>query len=330
MANRRTCLALMGGVLLALPSVPWAQRQAGIRRVAFLFPLARADADLFLRLLRVALRERGWTEGRNIVLMDPRTTEGRSDRLASLATELVAERPDLIVVQGTPATLAAMRATRSIPIVMAAAGNPVENGLVADLRKPGGNVTGSSYLADESIRKLLELLKEAAPHLRSIAVFANTSNPAVRAGLARFRENTQAFGLRPQVAEVTRAEDFEGAFAAILREKTESLLVPPETLVRANRAKIGEFARAHKLALAVAGNGRYLPEGGLISYGPTGTQYVTITARYIDQILKGASPGDLPVEQPPKFELVINTRVAAALGLVIPQSLLLRADNRIE
>jgi ABC-type uncharacterized transport system substrate-binding protein len=330
MTDRRTCLAFVGGVLLALPSVPWAQRQAGIRRIGFLAAYRRADADALVDELRVALRKLGWTDGRNIVLMDVRTAEGRNDRLPSLAAELVAERPDLILVQSTPATLALMRATRSIPIVMVGAGNPVESGLVADLRKPSHNVTGSSYLAFESIRKVLELLKEAVPHLRSVAGFWSARLPGGAARLAKLIDVAKGLGLRFQQAEVPRPEDFERVFAAILREKTESLLLTPDPLVRKNREKIGEFARAHKLVLAVTGSRRYLPEGGLFSYGPTTTQYAAITARYVDRILKGAEPGDLPVEQPSKFELVINTKVAAALGLVIPESLLLRADDVIQ
>lgn len=332
MTDRRTCLAFVGGVLLALPSVPWAQRQAAVRRIGFLSTFPRADIDAFLPDLRAALRELGWTDGRNILLMDVRTTEGQSYKslLPTLAAELVAERPDLILVQAAPATLAAMHATRSIPIVMAGVGNPVEYGLVADLRKPGGNVTGASYLAFESVRKALELLKEAVPHLRSVAVFGNPRLPGGAARLARLIDDAKGMGLRFQQAEVLRPEDFERAFAAILREKTESLLLTPEALVRKNRKKIGEFARAHKLVLGVVGSRRYLPEGGLFSYGPTTAQYAAITASYVDRILRGAKPGDLPVEQPSHFELVVNAKVAAALGLVIPQSLLLRADDVIQ
>src|SRR5512143_3363980 len=154
MMDRRTCLALAGGVLLASPPGSRSQGQTAIRRIGFLSAFARADVDAFLAELRVELREIGWTDGRNIQLMDVRTTEGRNDRLPSLAAELVAERPDLILVQSTPATLALMRETRSIPIVMVGSGNPLEGGIVADLRRPGGNVTGSSYLADESVQKL--------------------------------------------------------------------------------------------------------------------------------------------------------------------------------
>lgn len=330
MMDRRTCLALAGGVLLASPPGSRSQGQTAIRRIGFLSAFARADVDAFLAELRVELREIGWTDGRNIQLMDVRTTEGRNDRLPSLAAELVAERPDLILVQSTPATLALMRETRSIPIVMVGSGNPLEGGIVADLRRPGGNVTGSSYLADESVQKLLELLREAAPHLRSVALLANMSNPAASALIAKLRADAEAYRMRLQVAEVLRPDDFERAFSAIRRENTESLLLPPEPLVRANREKIAEFARAHKLALAIAGSRRYLPQGGLISYGPTTAQYARITGGYIDRILKGANPGDLPVEQPSRFELVIDTKVAKALGLTIPQSLLLRADDLIQ
>lgn len=176
MTNRRTFVALAIGALLALPSESRSQGQGVPRRIGFLSAFARADVDAFLGELRVELDKLGWTDGKNILLMEVRTTEGRNDRLPSIAAELVAQSPDLILVQSTPAVIALRQVTTSIPIVMIGAGNPVESGLVADLRKPGGNVTGSSYLAVESVRKLLELLKEAGPHLRSVALFANPTN----------------------------------------------------------------------------------------------------------------------------------------------------------
>src|SRR5438552_9823220 len=168
--NRRTFLAIGGGALLPLFLILPAQGQEKIRHIGFLSAFSRADIDAFLSQLRPELEKLGWTDGRNIVLLEPRTTEGMNERLPSVASELVAQGPDLILVQTAPATRALMQATKSIPIVMIGVGNPVELGIVADFGKPGGNVTGSSYLADESARKLLELLKEAAPRLRSVAV----------------------------------------------------------------------------------------------------------------------------------------------------------------
>jgi putative ABC transport system substrate-binding protein len=236
----------------------------------------------------------------------------------------------VILVQSTPATRALMQATKSIPIVMVGVGNPIEVGIVADYGRPGGNVTGSSYLADESIRKLLELLKEAVPRLHSVVVFVNPSNEAAAPLVKQVRADAVAFGMQAQIAEVSRKGDFEVAFAAILHANTESILLPPEALIRSNRGAIADFAQAHGLPLAVTGSSRYLPASGLISYGPTTTQYAQITAGYVDRILRGAKPGNLPIEQPPRFELAINLKTAKALGLVIPQTLLLRADEVIQ
>ncbi len=247
-----------------------------------------------------------------------------------MAVELVAQGPDVILVQSAPATRALMQATKTIPIVMIGVGNPIEYGMVADYRKPGGNVTGASYLADESVRKTLQLLKEAAPRLESVAVFNNPSNEAAAPMVKLMREDAEALGMQAQIVEVSTPGDFEAAFAAIRRANTESILLPPEPLIRNNRVAIADFAQAKKLPLAVVGSGRYLPANGLISYGPTTTQYAQLGASYVDRILKGAKPGDLPVEQPSRFELSINLKTAKALGLTIPQSLLLRADVVIQ
>ncbi len=327
--DRRTFVASTVGALFALSTELPAQSQEKIYRIGFLSPFARADVETLIRELRPELERLGWIDGRNIVLL-VRTIDGGNARLPSAAGELIAERPDLILVQSTPATRALMQATKSIPIVMVSVGNPVENGIVADYRKPGGNVTGASYLADESIGKLLQLLKEAVPRLRSVAVFVNPSNEAAAEGVKRIRANTAALGIQAQVVEVSRKTDFEPAFAAIRSASADSILLIPESLIRSNRGAIAEFAQTHGLPLAVVGSSRYLPASGLIAYGPTSQQYAQLTARYVDRILKGARPGDLPVEQPARFELVINLKTAKALGLTIPQSLLQRADEVIQ
>jgi putative ABC transport system substrate-binding protein len=328
--DRRRFVAITGGALLGVTINLWAQGQAPARRIGFLSAFARADIEAFLSELRPELEKRGWTEGRNIAPLELRTTEGRNERLESAAGELVAQTPDVILVQSAPATRALMRATQSIPIVMIGVGDPVEFGIVADYGRPGGNVTGSSYLADESIRKLLELLKEAAPRLRSVAVFVNPSNEGAAPLVRKVRADVVAFGMQAQIVEVSGKGDFETAFAAIRRVNTESILLPPEPLIRSNRGAIADFAQSHGLPLAVTGSSRYLPASGLISYGPTTTQYAQITARYVDRILRGAKPGDLPVEQPLRFELAINLKTAKALGLTIPQTLLQRADEVIQ
>jgi putative tryptophan/tyrosine transport system substrate-binding protein len=324
--DRRTFLAATGGALLGLSTDLRAQGPAAPRRIGFLSAFARPEVEALVAELRPELEKLGWTDGRNIVFLEPRTTEGRNDRLPAIAAEIVAQSPDLILVQSAPATRALMQATKTIPIVMVGVGNPAEYGMVADLRKPGGNVTGASYLADESTRKTLQLLKEAAPRLRSVAVFSNPSNEAAAPMVKLVRLDAEALGMQFQVVEVTGPSQFESAFAAILRAKSESILLPPEPLIRTNRGAIAGFAGVHGLALAIVGSSRYLPPNGLLSYGPTTNQYAQIAARYIDRILRGAKPGDLPVEQPARFELAINLGTAKALGLTIPQALQQRAD----
>jgi putative ABC transport system substrate-binding protein len=280
--------------------------------------------------LRPELEKLGWTDGRNLVLLEPRTTDGANDRLPSMAAELVADGPDLILVQSVPAARALIQATKSIPIVMAGVGNPVEYGIVTNHRKPGGNVTGSSFLANEYAGKLLQLLKEAAPRLQSVAFFSNPSNETTAAFVKEVRANAVASGMQAQIVEVSGKGDFEAAFVAIRSANTQSILLPPEALIQANRDAIGSFAQSHGLPLAAVGGSRTLPAGGLIAYGPTRDEYARLAARYVDQILKGAKPGDLPVEQPTRFNLVINLKTAKALGLTIPQTLLLRADEVIQ
>ena len=264
------------------------------------------------------------------MLLEPRTAEGRNELLPSMAAEIVAQGPDLILAQTLPATRALMQATKSIPIVMYAVGNPVELGIVADYRKPGGNVTGSSYMANEYARKLLQLLKEAAPGLRSVAVFANPSNEAAAAFLKQMRADAVALGLQAQIVEVLGPGDFETAFAAIRSANTQSILLPPEPLILSKREAIAAFAQTHGLPLAVVGVSRVLPASGLMAFGPARDEYAQLAARYIDRILKGAKPGDLAVEQTTRFNLAINLKTAKALGLTIPQSLLLRADEVIQ
>ena len=328
--TRRTFVAIAGGALLGLSLNLRAQGQATPRRLGILSGFARGDVEVLLREVRLELEKLGWTAGRNIVFLELRTAEGKNELLPAMAVELVAQGPDVILVQSAPAVRALMQATKTIPIVMIGVGNPLEYGMVADYRKPGGNVTGTSYLADESSRKTLHLLKEAVPRLRSVAVFSNPSNEAAAPMVKMFKVDAEALGVQVQIIEVTRPGDFEAAFAAIRRANTESILLPPEPLIRGNRVAIGDFAQAHKLPLAVVGSGWYLPVGGLLSYGPTTIQYAQLGASYVDRILNGAKPGDLPIEQPSRFELSINLSTAKVLGLTIPQTLLVRADEVIQ
>ncbi|HEX5863280.1 MAG TPA: ABC transporter substrate-binding protein [Casimicrobiaceae bacterium] len=327
--DRRAFVALTGSALLGLSSNLRAQGQVTARRIGFLSTFPRADIEAFLAQVRQELEKFGWTDGRNIVLLEPRTTGGDNSRLPSLASELVAQGPDLILVSTVPATRALMQATKSIPVVMVGVANPVELGIVAGFVKPGGNVTGSSFLGIEFAGKLLQVLKEAAPRLRSVALFVNPSNETVPTFVKQLRADAVALGMQAQVVEVSSPGDFEPAFVAIRRANTESILLPPEPLIQSKRDAIADFAQTHELPLAVVGGSRVLPASGLIAFGPMRDEYARLAARYIDQILKGAKPGDLSIEQPTRFHLVINLKTAKALGLTIPQSLLLRADEVI-
>ena len=326
--HRRTFVAAAGSAMFAVPA--GLQAQATARRIAFLSAFPRADVEAALGLIRADLTHLGWSDGRNIVLLEPRTAEGRNELLPSMAAEVVAQDPDLILVQTVPATRALMQATKSIPVVMYAVGNPVELGIVADYRKPGGNLTGSSYMANEYARKLLQLLKEAVPGMRSVAVFANPSNESAAAFLRQIRADAASLAVQAQIVEVLGPGDFEAAFAAIRSAGTQAILLPPEPLILSKREVIAGFAQTHRLPLAVVGISRILPASGLMVFGPARDEYPQLAARYIDRILKGANPGDLAVEQTTRFNLAINLRAAKALGLTIPQSLLLRADEVIE
>ena len=328
--DRRAFVVITAGAVFRWSTPVFAQPAATTRRVGFLAMVPRANMDIFLAQLRPELEKLGWTEGRNVVFMEPQTAGSDNARLLPLAVELVAQSPDLILVSSVPATRALMQATKSIPIVMSGVANPVELGIVTGFVKPGGNVTGSSFLGNEFAGKLLQLLKEAVPRLRSVAVFVNPTNEAVAQFVKHFRADAAAIGLQVQVVEVSNSSEFDAAFVAIREAHTESILLPPEPLIRSKRDAIADFAHAQRLPLAVVGDSRVLPASGLVAYGPGPDEYAKLAARYVDRILKGAKPGDLSIEQPSRFHVVINLKSAKGLGLTIPDSLLLRADERIE
>lgn len=328
--KRRTFIAASGGTLLGVAPLKGAEAQAAPRRIGYLTAFNRANVDALLGELRPELEKLGWIEGRNYVMLEPRTAEGANERLQALADELVSQSPHLIIVSTVPATRALAKATKSVPVVMAGVATPVELGIVADYTKPGGNITGSSYLADDLVRKSIQFLKEAAPRLRSVALFINPSNESAVAGIKQVRADAAALGMQAQFVEVAGKGDFESAFAAISDANTESILLPPEPLINANREAIAAFAKAQGVPLAAVGGSRALPTTGLFVYGPAPLEYARLTAKYVDRILRGAKPGDLPIERPTRFSLVINLKAARALSLAIPQSMLLVADEVIQ
>ena len=327
MIERRTFLA--GVVSVALPVRVAAQPKGREPRVGWLSAFPRSDVDAGVKLIRRELEKLGWIEGHTITLLEPRTSEGRNERLPALAAEVVALEPSVIGVWSAPATRALRQATAVIPIVMVGVGDPVAYGIVRSYTEPGGNVTGASYLVNEYGRKTLELLKEIAPRLASVAVFTNPTNEGAKSYLGEIQVAGRLLGLRIHSVEVSAAMDFEAAFAAIRRERTESLLLPPEALLRSHRSAVGRFAAEQRLPMAVVGDPRFLDAGGIISYGPSVDEFPSLAARYIDRILRGANPAKLAIEQPAQFALGISLASAKALGLDVPASMLARATEVI-
>ena len=321
---RRLVQALTLAIILS-PLAADAQQAGKVPRVGF---LAAAGAG-FLESFRQGLRELGWVEGQNIVV-DYRFAEGRFDRLPDLAAELVRLKVDVIVAVPTPAAAAAKNATATISVVMIGVGDPVGQGLIASLARPGGNVTGLSYSVDLKLfGKQLELLKETVPKVRRVAILSNPGNPAHALGIREVKVAARSLGVQLQLLEARGPEDFDGAFAAMAKERVGALLVVSDSMFSLHRTRLLDLAARSRLPAAY-GFRDLVEAGGLMSYGPSVPDLYRRAATYVDKILKGAKPGDLPVEQPTKFELVINIKTAKALGLTIPQSMFIRADQIIQ
>jgi putative tryptophan/tyrosine transport system substrate-binding protein len=305
-------------------------REAGkVPRVGSLGPRTRADGAPFLDAFVRGLRDLGWVEGKNIAI-EYRWAEGRSDRLAELAADLVRLKVDVILAANTQAAVAARNATRTIPIVMGTAGDPVAIGLVASLAQPGGNVTGLSFSVGlEMFTKELEMLKETVPSVHRVAVLSNPTNPAHTQWTKDAPLAARSLGVQFQILQTRGPGELDNAFAAMTRERAGALLVLADSLFALHRARVQGLAAKNRLP-AMYGSREYAEAGGLMSYGVDVRANFRRAAAYVDKILRGVKPADLPVEQPTKFELVINQRTAKALGLTIPQSMLLRADEVIQ
>jgi len=274
------------------------------------------------------LRDLGYIQGKNLII-EYRGADGRQGRLGTLAAELVALRVDLIIAGTDTAAMAAMKATRSIPVVFVAAGDPVGVGLVASLARPGGNVTGLASFTDAVIGKQLELLAEVVPHLRSLAVIHSSSAGASALQLAATKDATGRFKLNARLHDVPGSQALEGVLRAIGEERPQALLVLPSVVTFLHRVRIAEFATEKRLP-TVHGLAEYVDAGGLMSYSFSYMDNFRRSARYADRILRGANPAELPVEQPTKFETVVNMRTARQIGVTIPRQVLLRADRVIE
>lgn len=318
------------GVLVTAPFSAKAQQAAKIPRIGFLAG-DLAGAPHLPEAFRQGLRDLGYVDGRNISI-DYRDAEGKLDRLPKLATELVALNVDVIVAVATLHVSAAKQATTTIPIVFVAVGDPLGEGLVTSLARPGGNLTGLSTLATELTGKRLELLKQVAPGYNRAAVLWQPSSLAERTAKQMVKEAeaaARALGTEVQFIEVRSPGDLERAFSEVGRARADALTTLPSTMLLIERQRIVDLAARNRLP-AVYGSVQFVDAGGLMSYGPSEADLYRRAATYVDKILNGAKPGDLPVEQPAKFDLVINVKSAKALGLIVPPSLLTRADRLIQ
>ena len=308
------------------PLAAGAQQSGKVWQIGFLGVSSASDYAANLMAFRQGLRDLGYEEGRNIVI-HYRWAEAHEERLPALAAQLVRLSPDVLVTHAT-GVRAAQQATSTVPIVMGASADPVGQGLVKSLARPGGNTTGVASQIVDLAAKRLELLREAVPNLRLVS-FVSTGGPAARQAVKETEVAARTLGVRVRSFEMGK-QPFEGISAAILRERPDGLIVFPTPIILGTpNARIVEFAARNRLP-AMGGNSAFAAGGGLMSYGGDFSEGWRLAARYIDRILKGAKPGDLPIEQPTQFQLVINLRTAKAFDLTIPLSLLQRADQVIE
>jgi ABC-type uncharacterized transport system substrate-binding protein len=310
-------------MLFALSAPAVAQQPKKMARIGYLFTGLLAPKE-FLQ----ALHELGYVEGKNIAV-EFRAAEGREDRLPALAAELVSLNVDVIVAPGTAAAQAARQATNTIPIVYTGGADPVAIGLAASLARPGGNVTGVTSLSRELTGKRLELLKETFPKVSVVAVLTRGVNPVTTELLKDMKAAANALRLRLQILEVRGPSDFDQAFSAITKERAGALIELPSPLFHSNRKRIVEFAAKSRLP-SIFHSRDFVDAGGLMSYGEHNADLLRRVAYYVDRILKGAKPADLPVEQPTKFEMIINLKTAKQIGLTIPPNVLERADRVIK
>jgi putative tryptophan/tyrosine transport system substrate-binding protein len=324
--RRRDFITLLG------TAVTWslaarAQQSAKLPLIGFLGQSAPSSENQRLTAFVQRLRELGWTEGRNIVI-EVRWAQARPERATEFAAEFVRLKADVIVTSGTPQVLAIKQVTSVVPIVFAVAGDPVGTGLVASLARPGGNITGLSVLATDLAGKRIELLREVVPNLRRLGIIGNAGNPLILQEMGEYRAAASMLGLEVAVFEIRQAEDIAPTFE-LLKGRAEALYVCQDLLTLANRVRINTLALGARLPVMLASR-EQVEAGGLMSYGPDFLDLFRRSADYVDKILRGAKPADLPVEQPTKFDFVLNLTTAKALGVMTPPSLLARADEVIE
>jgi ABC-type uncharacterized transport system substrate-binding protein len=325
--KRREFITLLGGEAVAWPFTAHAQQPGKLPTIGYLGQSTLAVESQRVAALVQRLRELGWTEGRNVAI-EYRWGEGRGERAAEIAAEFVRIKVDVIVTSGTPQVIAAKQATSLIPIVFASAGDPVGSGLVASLARPGGNVTGLSSQMTDTAAKRLEFLREVVPSLRRLAIMVNVSNPLAVLEMVEAQAAVATLGLEVITSEIRRAEDIVPAFEAF-NGRADALYVITDPLMNTFRIRINTLALGSRLP-TMYGTREFVEAGGLMSYGSNFADQFRRAAHYVDKILRGAKPGDIPVEQPTKFDLVVNLTTAKALGLTVPPSLLSVADEVIE
>jgi putative tryptophan/tyrosine transport system substrate-binding protein len=323
--KRRDFIMLLGGAA-AWPLTARAQQAAKLPTIGYLGAGTPSFYGQWVAAF-MRLRELGWIDGRNMQI-EYRWAEGRSERYTEIAAEFVRRNVDVIVAHGNAAVVAAKHATSIIPIVFPVAGDPLGTGLVSSLARPGGNVTGLSLRQTDLAAKRIELLREVVPGLRRLAIVANVGNPASVLEISEVQVAARTFDVEVAIFEIRRAEDIAVTFPA-LKGRADALYLVGDPLVSANSIRINTWAHAARLP-TIFGTRDYVDTGGLMSYGPNFPDLYRRTAEYVDKILRGTKPGDLPVEQPTKFDLVINLTTAKALDVTIPESFLLRADEVIE
>ena len=325
--KRRDFITLLSSAA-AWPVAARAQQPGRVWRIGVLETVSQALNTTNMDAFQQGLRALGYVEGQNYAL-EYRSSDGDDDRFLDLATELVRLDVDLIVTRGTPAAFAAKKATNTVPVVMAASGDPLSYGLIASLARPGGNITGLSALTSETFSKRIELLKELVPTVARISALLNMSNPGLARQWSEIEKAARKLGIQPQLSDIRKRDDIERAFDAAGKQDANALIIGTDTLTQSNSQFIVDLAEKHRIP-ALYASSEFIAAGGLFAYGVNYSDLYRTAATYVDKILKGAKPGDLPVQQPTKFELVINLKTARALGLTVPPTLLATADEVIE
>ena len=325
---RRKLLIALGAGALAAPFGSFAQQQpAKIARIGFLGAETASDTASRIEAMRNGLRDLGYVEGKNIVI-EFRWAEGKYDRLRDLAADLVGLKVDVLVTDGAKASLAAKNATAAVPIVIANVSDPVALGLVSSLARPGGNITGSASFGPETAAKRLELLREFMPRIKLAGVLLNPGNPSSAPKLQAMQMAARSLKVELYPAEVRAPAEFDGVFATLAKRRVEAVIVDTDTLFVAHGKAIAVIAT--KGRLPSVGSAEFAEAGGMMGYGPNLLELFRRVAYFVDRILKGTKPGDLPIERATRFELVINMKTAKTFGIMIPKAILVRADRIIE